>query len=158
MIAWILSNRWLAEAAGAVILGLILWVLWIEHDHEQQRIGEQECMLKVTETKQEYEARQAQRDKDYEQQTAAASAVHQAEINAIPARVIRTPVWLHDGAICSDPVRDPAPASGAIAQAGGTEPGLGTDIRPRIEAVKAKYEKVIADCRQALADWPAPAP
>lgn len=86
----------------------------------------------------------------------AAETQHDKTIESLPARVVRTPVFLRGpGEICSDP------APGGEAKASSDDPGgrrieqgSGGDIRPAIEAFKLKYETALADCRRLDAEWP----
>lgn len=85
-----------------------------------------------------------------------AEKAHDQTIETLPARIVRTPVFLRGtGEICPDPV------PGAVAKAGGYDPdGRGVQPRPRIdsrpqfEALKVKYETALADCRRLDAEWP----
>lgn len=88
-----------------------------------------------------------------------AEAQHDQTIESLPARVVRTPVWVRaPGDICPADDR----VSGAQAQTTGqdpggrgAQPGSGErDIRPAIEAFKLKYETALADCRRLDAEWP----
>jgi hypothetical protein len=150
-------NRLALEIVGGVaLLGMvILW--WVDHNHREQQIGIKECQAEVASAVNVETAKQAVMAAQYEKQKEAADAAHAAELANIQLRVIRTPVWLRaPGSICSDEVpRAAAPAASVIAGAGGTQPSpRDIDIRPGIEAFKARIETVVADCRDALAKWP----
>jgi hypothetical protein len=86
----------------------------------------------------------------------AAETAHDQTIEALPARVVRTPVFLRaPGDLCPDRVPSPqAQTSGQHPASGGAESGRGGDLRPAIEALKVKYETALADCRRLDAEWP----
>ena len=46
------------------------------------------------------------------------------------------------------------PASAQLAGAGGSDSGVGVNIRPGINAFEMKYEAAFADCRDLYAQWP----
>ncbi len=81
-----------------------------------------------------------------------------AEIDALTP--IATPVIVYRGTapVCGSAVPGaPAQASGQPAgpAGGGSQPvGGGRDIRPDIEALKKRLERVMADYRQLDAEWP----
>jgi hypothetical protein len=84
-----------------------------------------------------------------------AEAQHDQTIESLPARVVRTPVWLRaPGDVCPA-VPIPPQAAGHDPGSGGVQPGPGErDIRPGLEALKIKYETALADCRRLDAEWP----
>ena len=76
------------------------------------------------------------------------------QIDAAPA--IRTPVFL-----CNPLRPGPVPSSAtqtdsqpAHPEAGGSQPVDRADIRPAIEELKKRLEKIMADYRQEDAEWP----
>jgi hypothetical protein len=87
-----------------------------------------------------------------------AEAAHDKTIESLPARVVHDPVFLRTpGDICpaSGAVPDPKAKAANLDPAGrGVQPGRGIDLRPAIEALKVKYEIVLADCRRLDAEWP----
>lgn len=101
-----------------------------------------------------------------ERASAAAAAIndnkaenaHDKTIESLPARVVHDPVFLrYPGDICpaSGTVPDPKGQTAGNDSAGrGVQPGPGSgDLRPGIEALKIKYEIVLADCRRLDAEW-----
>ncbi len=154
MIAFLLANRTLAEFAGAGILILGLCLGWLHHDKAEQAIGE----AKVTETKAAAAATALAIYNRYQStEVAPAEATHANELASIPGRVITRPLWLRDGGeICADRVPS-LPGAGTDSTpppAGAVLPGPGRDIRPLLEAFRAKYETALADCRRVEAEWP----
>lgn len=86
-----------------------------------------------------------------------AESVHDQTIESLPARIVRTPVFLRTPAdLCPDPVPSTqAQTAGNDPGGRGTQPRSGEgDIRPAIEAFKLHYETVLADCRRLDAEWP----
>jgi hypothetical protein len=148
-----MSERALTEIIIGVFCAVILAALWLWHDHVERQAGESACMQATSETKTAAELA-ATKAADAYQATVKipAEATHASDIAAITTRVVRVPLVLHDSALCADPVPgqgdvgplDAHPAGGAVL--GG--PGDGIDIRPSIEALKAKYETILADYRQ----------
>lgn len=86
----------------------------------------------------------------------AAETAHDQTVEALPARVVRTPVFLRaPGDVCPDRVPGTqAQTRGDHPAGGGAQRGGGGDLRPAIEALKVKYETVLADCRRLDAEWP----
>jgi hypothetical protein len=156
MIALLLENRTLAEAVGALVLLVGIYLAWIHHDHAEQAIGEHTCEARLTITKLQAETAAAAQEAKYQTLIAKpAEAQHAKDIAAIPLRVVTTPIWLHDGQICAGAVPTlPQEAAGVDPESGGAESGPGRDIRPLLERFKAKYEAVIADCQRLDAEWP----
>ena len=151
------------------LIGLVVFLVtsgalaawWAYHNHAEQKIGAQACIQATTVTKATAAADVNQNLADYQtNQAKPAEAQHEQDIAAIDLRVIHTPVLVHDGAICASPVpgaSQGAGANGAPPSPGGTVGGAGgVDIRPALEAFKAKLEKIVADDRQIDADWPQP--
>jgi hypothetical protein len=89
-----------------------------------------------------------------------AEGAHDKTIESLPARIVHDPVFLRaPGDICpaSGAVRDPKAEAANLDTAGrSVQPGRGIDLRPAIEALKVKYETVLADCRRLDAEWPKP--
>lgn len=86
-----------------------------------------------------------------------AEAAHDKTIESLPARVIRTPVFLRaPGDVCPDVVPATQAQTGGADPAGrAAEQGSGEhDLRPALEAFKLKYETVLADCRRLDVEWP----
>jgi hypothetical protein len=87
-----------------------------------------------------------------------AESAHDKTIESLPARVVHNPVFLRaPGDLCpaSGTVSDPKAKAASIDPAGrAVQPGSGIDLRPAIEALKVKYEIVLADCRRLDAEWP----
>lgn len=155
MIALLLANRTLAEAVGALLLMTVIWIAWVHHDHAEQAIGEHSCEARLTITKSEADRAVTAETARYEALIAQPAEIqHAKDLAAIPLRVVTTPIWLHDGQVCSGAVpRLPETASDDSASGGAVE-GPGRDIRPLIEQFKARYETALADCRRLDADWP----
>jgi len=135
---------------------------WALHNHKEQAIGAQACIQNTTVTKETAVADNVKTEADYQtNQAKPAEAQHVQDIAAIDLRVIHTPVLVHDGAICASPVPGAAGnanADNSVASKGGTVGGTGSvDIRPALEAFKAKLETIVADDRREDADWPKPA-
>jgi hypothetical protein len=143
--------------ASLLILGG-LWVWWAHHDRKEQSIGAQACIQGTTLTKEGAAAAVNKSLSDYQtNQAKPAEAQHEQDIAAIDLRVIRTPILVHDGALCASPVPSPDQAgpNGAPTSPGGTVGGTrDVDIRPALEAFKAKLETIVADDRREDADWP----
>jgi hypothetical protein len=157
MIALLLSNRTLAEALGALVLIVGMYLAWIHHDHAEQAIGEHTCEARLTITKLQAETAAAAQEAKYQTLIAKpAEAQHAKDLAAIPLRIVSTPIWLHDGQICAGTVPRLPEASGSDSAGGGAIEGPGRDIRPLIEALKVKYETVLADCRRLDSEWPRP--
>lgn len=102
-----------------------------------------------------------------ERASAAAAAIndniaenaHDKTIESLPARVVHDPVFLREpGDICPAVGTVPNPkdqTAGNDSAGRAIQPGSGSgDIRPAIEALKVKYEIVLADCRRLDAEWP----
>jgi hypothetical protein len=161
MIAWLLANRTVAEIGGALLAALGVWALWVHHDHVEQQIGDQKCLAAVTVTKDQAAAEAAEAEVNYQAQLTRAKEDYDEALAAIPVRTVTTPVWVQRGPspTCPGAVPSPAPSGGQAAGAGGTDAGSrggAVDIRPAINAFEAKYETVIAQCRETIADWPQP--
>jgi len=151
----LLANKWFAGAiaALALIVGAYIWLG--VHDRAQQAIGEARCQAKMaqalSQAKQEQDAAQAA----YSAKMEAINAQYQQELAAISGRVVYRPIWLHDGQVCAGAMPSaPTEAGDPHPGAGGTVSGPGTDIRPQLEAFKAKYETALAECRRLDRAWP----
>jgi sensor c-di-GMP phosphodiesterase-like protein len=134
---------------------------WAYHNHAEQAIGAQACIQNTTVTKETAAAEVNKNLADYQNnQAKPAEAQHEQDIAAIDLRVIHTPFLVHDGALCPSPVSSASAktsADSAATGAGGTLGGTGSvDIRPALEAFKAKLESIVADDRREDAEWPKP--
>jgi hypothetical protein len=85
----------------------------------------------------------------------AAEKAHDEDLEAIPLHIRHDPVFVR---LPAQDCRVPAAQTktgGNDPGKGGVQPGSGErDIRPAIEALKIKYETVLADCRRLDAEWP----
>jgi hypothetical protein len=152
--AFLLANRWAAELLGIIVL-LGSFYAWLTvHDASERKQGETRCEQKVSETKAMFAQAQHTREAAYDEQTKAAQAAHDQQLADL--RVSHDPIVVHDGAVCGNPVRHPAPAGSDHPASGPTESGRGEDhnLRPLVERFELQYERALADCRQVLADWP----
>lgn len=152
-----MSIRTYIEIAAAIslIVGYFLFV------HHERSVGALTCIQATTVTKETAAARVNKNLADYQQtQAKPAEAQHEDDLTAIDLRVIHTPVLVHDGALCPGPVHPTAATAGEndpSASAGGVVGGTGSiDIRPALEAYKAKLETIVADDRREDSDWPLP--
>lgn len=156
----ILEKYLIGAVAFLVASGAIAgW--WALHNRKEQALGAQACIQNTTVTKEVAAADVNKNLADYQNtQAKPAEAQHEADLSAIDLRVIRTPILVHDGALCPSPVPSAAAApsaNGATAGPGGVVGGTGSvDIRPALEAFKAKLESIVADDRREDADWPKP--
>ena len=152
---WIL-NPWVLGAIATSLLICLGWWAFSAHDKGQQSVGYKQCQEEVS---------VPQKVADLEDQLTQAKltiAALQAqetethELEAIPARRITRAVW-----VCSADALPQTPAAAGAHPDGGEVPitgptvgGYREDVRPRIEALKARYETVIAHTRAALSQCP----
>lgn len=149
-----MSIRTYIEIAAAVSL-LAAYFLFVHHE---RAVGAQACIQATTVTKEMAAADVNKNLADYQtNQAKPAEAQHEDDLAAIDLRVIRTPILVHDGALCPGPVHPTAAKAGENSPAagpGGVVGGTGSiDIRPALEAFKAKLETIVADDRREDADW-----
>lgn len=137
-----------------VALAFVVW--WIRHDGvNSAKVGDLQAIqsqladnaLRQQKIAQEVSNAQAQHTQDL-QTISAAIASHSAE----PVRVCVSP---SPSAVHGIPTASSAnPAAGRSVDPG---PGVAVppiDIRPGLIAFEQHYENALADCRQALAQWP----
>jgi len=155
MIPFLLTHRTLAEGAGALLLIVLMWGAWIHHDHAMEAIGERSCEARLTSTQHAAELAQVVAAAKYETLIAQPAEIqHAKDLASIPARIVTTPIWLHDGKVCAGALPQVPEAGGDNSSGGGALEGPGRDIRPAIEELKRKYETALADCRRLDAEWP----
>lgn len=149
-------QRLLAEVIGGLLLLCLFIGLWVHHDTTQRALGAATCYATVTETKQQAQNEQKEKDLKYAEQLATDHASYEeriATLSSMPA--IRTPIILHDGSLYTCPAASNAQAGDVHPQGGSTQPGPGDrDIRSGIESFKLRYEGILAKCQQDLDDWP----
>jgi len=149
--------RLLLELGGVLALCFAIGGWYVEHNRHEQSIGVAECQAKVDAAIEEQTKLQVEQETKYEQQLDEVNAEHQAELAAIPTRVVSTPVRLCNASpVRSGPVPQvpAAPQAGAAGAGGSVGGSRGDNIRPEIEQFKAKLETIVADCRAAIAQWP----
>ena len=141
------------DLAIVVTLGLAIWLL-ISYGKDIVKVSDMKAVERqlaqnaITEAqwRQEQEAANAQRDTQLAQVGAAIAQQHAPVLVCRPTRPSPVP---------SVPAATPgsAPAAGGAdaAARGDTE---SVDIRPAINQFEFGVEKVVADCRAAIASWP----
>lgn len=138
---------------AAILASAVIYVR--SRDAAQQAIGEARCQAQVRQAMDQAQADLKAIQASYAAQISQANQEYQRELAAISTRIVSRPVWLRAPAdLCPAAVSPAGQAGSGDPGAGGVQPGLGVDIRPRIEALKAKYETALAGCRLLDRSWP----
>lgn len=155
---WLAANRLLAEVGLALALITGVSLLWHEHNVHEQNIARADWDARNKKALADAQAVWDEKEKGYLKDRKTADDKYAKDLATIPTLVISKPVWLRpSGEICSpavSPATGQAGEGGALAGSGGSQQGYGINIRPKIEFVKAKYERALAYCRRLDASWP----
>lgn len=145
----------LALLRDVAIVGALVWLVWRIYNAGEQAVKTQDLKAVQTqlETNLKTQAQWAQdaRNADIRRQqdmstVSAAIAAHRE-----PIVILRDPPGAR-----SLPGAAPGP-EGQSSRTGGSDPGPrgdSVDVREAISAFELQYEKPLADCRAALAQWP----
>lgn len=145
-------GQWLAVVRDLVILGILVWLLLLVY-----RAGENHDLQNQVQALQKQMAQNAQLEAGWAAQRQAAEEQRVADDANILAVVGKytSPIVVYRPA-SGGGLPGPSPsAGGGNCPAGGDDKGTRVDIRPFISAFERKYEEELAECRAALASWPA---
>lgn len=148
-----------AKIAGAVMtVALIFWSGWhMGGLGPREQLATANAAWQATEVKRLAQQKadqvkaETQKDNAVEIHTDDIQEISSVPVSTKPLRVCSQPSTARNPAV---PVASQTDSQRADTSAGTVESGNGSDIRPAYEALKIKYEKVLADYRQLDVAWP----
>ena len=143
---------YVALARDGIILAALAFIIWfIYHAGQNADLkADMAALQKQLLVNSQQEARYATEAKDAELQR---QADMQSALAAINSHA-NSPVRLCRNAGGSSVPGTATASAGRVTSAGGSDAGLGEDLRPAITALELKYEGYLASCRAVLTSWP----